>query len=65
MLNLEGSRVKIGDEMELPVKMDKGYIRMRGTVIWIHPQRRFFEVEFKTALGNIRECYPFKGDIES
>lgn len=30
-----------------------------GTVVWIHPKRRFYVVEFAFQLGNIRECYPF------
>lgn len=30
-----------------------------GTVVWVHPRRRYYVAEFSFPLGNIRECYPF------
>ena len=35
-----------------------------GTVIWIHPKRRFFRLRFTTAMGSWVECFYFH-EIES
>lgn len=32
-----------------------------GTVVWIHPRRIFYVVEFDFLLGRIRESYFFLG----
>lgn len=31
--------------------------KMPGTVIWIHPQRRFYIAEFRIGNVKIRECF--------
>lgn len=32
---------------------------MTGTVVYIHPQRRFYVVEFETDIGKFRESFYF------
>lgn len=34
---------------------------MTGTVVWIHPQRRFYVLEFRFEQGTVREGYYFPG----
>lgn len=35
--------------------------KMMGTVVWIHPMRRFYVVEFDFEFGKVREAYFFPG----
>ena len=30
---------------------------IRGTVIYVHPERRYYVVEFKCPYGSYRECF--------
>jgi len=32
-------------------------LRLRGTVVWIHPKGRYHMVEFKTPGGPLLECF--------
>ena len=51
-------RLSIGDKVTLPVVPFND--PLKGTVIYIHPKRRFFRVEFTNDLGDkIREGYIF------
>ena len=51
-------RLKIGDKVTLPVAPFND--PLTGTVIYIHPKRRFFRAEFTNDLGDkIREGYIF------
>ena len=50
--------LRIGDKVTLPVVPFT--TPLSGTVIYIHPKRRFFRVEFTNELGDkIREGYIF------
>ena len=55
--------VKVGDQVRLPLTLDKGFKMLTGTVIWIHPERRFFQVEFQLPGGTVRESYSFYGEM--
>ena len=51
-------RLAIGDKVRLPVVPFT--TPLSGTVIYIHPRRRFFRAEFENELGDrIREGYIF------
>lgn len=52
-------RVKLGDRVSLPIyPAVPGYSPEEGVVVYIHPQRRYFTVEFTTILGRkIRQSY--------
>ena len=41
-------------------------ITKTGRVVWIHPERRFYVVEFKIENHRVRESYffPGRGDFE-
>lgn len=57
--------MKIGDVVRRPVNTsstrdgcgDESKIKHPGKVIYIHPEGRFFVLEFRFPLGNIRESY--------
>ena len=50
--------LKVGDKVTLPVVPFT--TPLSGTVIYIHPKRRFFRAEFTNVLGDkIREGYIF------
>ena len=50
--------LQIGDKVKLPVEPTGK--EFTGTVIWIHPKRWFFRVEYIMELGDrIREGYVF------
>lgn len=36
-------------------------VRRTGTVTYIHPQRRFYNVRFDTEIGSYEESYLFHG----
>ena len=51
-------RLKIGDKVTLPVVPLSE--PLTGTVMYIHPKRRFFRVEYRNDLGDrFREGYIF------
>lgn len=52
-------KIRLGDKLNLPVYPEaKGYPVSAGEVVYIHPQGRFFTLEFTTELGNkIRQSY--------
>ena len=51
--------LRLGDRLNLPVYPEvKGYSVSAGKVVYIHPKKRFFTLEFTTELGNkIRQSY--------
>ena len=50
--------LQVGDKVRLPVEPTGK--EFSGTVIYIHPKRRFFRAEFITELGDrIHEAYVF------
>lgn len=56
------SAVHVDGEVErVPVTLTgsspKGRLRMRGTVVWIHPAGRYHVVAFPVAGGVVRECF--------
>ena len=52
------SNLQVGDNVRLPVEPTGK--EFTGTVIYIHPKRRFFRAEFVMELGDrIREAYLF------
>ena len=57
---MNGQAVCVGDAVRIPsvTFSEKGVARpwMKGTVVWIHPLRRFCVVEYRLLGGNIREC---------
>ena len=53
--------VAIGDEVSLPICMVSHDELMRGRVVYIHPQKRFFTVEFEGS--HIRESYCAYGPL--
>ena len=56
------ARIKVGDTLKLPVYPE--HQPMEGKVICIHPQGRFFTVEFDTPYGvKVRESFPTEGPV--
>lgn len=56
------SAVQVGDAVvREPVTItgldSKKTQRMRGTVVWVHPEGRFHVVAFQTGGGALRECF--------
>ena len=60
MINLE--TLKVGDSVELPIYPE--HTCHEGKVVFIHPEKRFFTVEFSLDGGIfIRESFPFHGPM--
>lgn len=54
--------LKPGDTVYLPLYPERK--PLRGTVIYVHPEMRFFRVEFKTDCGDIvTESYGLNGPM--
>ena len=52
--------IKVGDKVQRTVHFDKGFSKkMWGTVIYIHPKRMFYLVEFRTEFAVLKESYEF------
>lgn len=49
--------VELGFESPYSSKEHKRPAPMEGTVVYIHPQRRWFTLEFRTPHGSFRESY--------
>ncbi len=57
----------VGDKKTVPVHFGDGPGKlMTGRVVYIHPRRVFYIVEFETEIGKIRESYffPARGGAE-
>ena len=50
-------RLQIGES-----KTNKAY---KGTVIYVHPKKRFYRVEFNLPSGTVRECFIIEPKRES
>ncbi len=55
-------RLKTGDTLLLPLSFQHGSSPQKGTVVYIHPELRFFTAEFSVGNGRIRESYCALGD---
>ena len=59
--------MKVGDKIKRKIEYGAEYGSNlppeEGTVVCIHPKRRFFVVEFDFPKGKIRESYPMKNKI--
>ena len=55
--------LKVGDTVEQWLHFDKEpkEIKATGTVIWIHPEKRFYRVRFEQPGGTCTESYRFYG----
>ena len=56
--------MKIGDRLKLTPTFDskaglEDAVNMTATVVYIHPQMRFFVAEFAAPLGSWREAFTF------
>lgn len=54
-------RVKVGDEVNLPVTFLNDMPSFAGYVVYIHPKKRFFTVEFEKS--HIRQSYCAYGPL--
>ena len=62
---IDMKRMKLGDRIDLPVypKVNEAVLSL-GEVVYIHPKKRFFTLEFTTDRGRkIRESYIPRGPI--
>ena len=61
------SGICLGDRITGRVEfgMDGGSRDMTGTVIYIHPQGRFFTLRFDFERGSFRQSYMLRGRIDS
>lgn len=55
--------LKPGDKLLCPIHSN-GIVLRQCTVLWIHPEKRFYLVECETPGGKLRECYSFFGLID-
>ena len=53
------THVEIGEKVVEKLHIDKGLsMKLEGTVVWIHPKKRFYRVEFITPKGSkLHESY--------
>ena len=56
-------KVKMGDIVMERIQLDKGKstIPYKGTVIYVHPEGRFYRAEFQLPGGKIREAFSLYG----
>lgn len=53
--------MRLGETVRVPVEMGEAHPAwVVGTVVWIHPQGRFYTVEFRRPGGTYRQSY--RGD---
>lgn len=59
--------MKVGDKVKRKIYYGAEYggnlPPEEGIVVFIHPQRRFYTLEFTFPLGKIRESYPLRNRI--
>ncbi len=56
-------KLQLGDTLVLPLCFQPG-LRKEGTVVYIHPEKRFFTAEFDCGENSIRESYCAHGKLE-
>lgn len=56
-------RLQLGDTILLPLGFQTS-LRKEGTVVYIHPEKRFFTAEFNCGQNRIRESYCAYGKLE-
>ena len=50
--------VKVGDTVTEKLRIGDSYSKpTKGTVIYVHPKRRFFRAEFPVTSGVVREAF--------
>lgn len=56
-------KVKVGDIVMERIQFDKGRstIPYKGTVIYVHPEGRFYRAEFELPGGKVREAFSLYG----
>lgn len=56
-------KVKVGDIVMERIMLDKGKstIPYKGTVIYVHPEGRFYRAEFQLPGGKVREAFSLYG----
>lgn len=55
----------VGDRKTQQMHIGEGRpITKSGRVVYIHPRRRFYVLEFEFEKGNVREAYLFNGGTE-
>jgi len=61
------SGIALGDRITAMVEfgMAHGPMPMTGTVVYIHPEGRYFSLEFETDKGRFRQAYVLHGRIAS
>ena len=63
---MTNKNIQIGDTVMERIQLDKGRstVPYKGTVIYIHPERRFYRAEFELAGGKVRESFLINGGKE-
>lgn len=63
MKKISPHTLKVGDEVEQWVHFDHSpqEMKLKGVVIWIHPDKRFYRVRFDQPGGSCTESYKFYG----
>ena len=56
-------KVKVGDIVHERLMFDKGKstVPYKGTVIYVHPEGRFYRAEFELPGGKVREAFSLYG----
>ena len=64
---MKNRNVKVGDTVTERLQFDKGRstVPYKGTVIYVHPKRRFYRAEFKLPGGYVREAFMINRGKES
>lgn len=60
---MKNTKVKVGDIVTERLMFDKGRstIPYKGTVIYVHPEGRFYRAEFELPGGKVREAFSLYG----
>lgn len=61
------SGIALGDRITAMVEFGMAHspMPMPGEVVYIHPEGRYFTLEFETAKGRFRQAYVLRGRIAS
>ena len=64
---MKNQNVKVGDTVTERIQLDKGrsHVPYKGTVIYVHPERRFYRAEFQLGNGVVREAFIINGGREN
>ncbi len=56
--------MKLGDTVYVPVTFDHNFEFHEGKIVYIHPELRFYTVEFQCGESRIRESYCAYGPLK-